>query len=285
MQRIEIIECPRDAMQGIKQWIPTAQKIQYAQSLLKVGFDVLDVGSFVSPKAIPQMQDTAAVLAGLDRSESQTQLLTIVANEKGAIAACVQAEVDCLGYPFSISENFQMRNTHKTIESSQMLLDRLLDLSIQNNKDLVVYLSMGFGNPYGDPWSPEIVAQWIDVLASKGVKTISLSDTVGAASSETIGQLFSLIIPQFPNLTIGAHLHVKATHALEKIDRAYQNGCRRFDGAIKGYGGCPMAKDGLIGNMPTEKILTYCTTHKVPHKLNPLHFEVAYNEALKTFPS
>ena len=285
MQRIEIIECPRDAMQGIKQWIPTTQKIQYAQSLLKVGFDVLDVGSFVSPKAIPQMQDTAAVLAGLDRSESQTQLLTIVANERGARSACVQAEVDCLGYPFSISENFQMRNTHKTIESSQMLLDRLLDLSIQNNKDLVVYLSMGFGNPYGDPWSPEIVAKWIDVLASKGVKTISLSDTVGAASSETIGQLFSLIIPQFPNLTIGAHLHVKATHALEKIDRAYQNGCRRFDGAIKGYGGCPMAKDGLIGNMPTEKILTYCTTHKVPHKLNPLHFEVAYNEALKTFPS
>ena len=285
MQRIEIIECPRDAMQGIKQWIPTAQKIRYVQSLLKVGFDVLDVGSFVSPKAIPQMQDTTAVLAGLDRSESQTQLLTIVANESGARSACVQAEVDCLGYPFSISENFQMRNTHKTIESSQMLLDRLLDLSIQNNKDLVVYLSMGFGNPYGDPWSPEIVAQWIDVLASKGVKTISLSDTVGAASSETIGQLFSLIIPQFPNLTIGAHLHVKATHALEKIDRAYQNGCRRFDGAIKGYGGCPMAKDGLIGNMPTEKILTYCTTHKVPHKLNPLHFEVAYNEALKTFPS
>ena len=285
MQRIEIIECPRDAMQGIKQWIPTAQKIRYAQSLLKVGFDVLDVGSFVSPKAIPQMQDTAAVLAGLDRSESQTQLLTIVANERGAKAACAQAEVDWLGYPFSISENFQMRNTHKTIEASQVLLDNLLNLSIQNNKDLVVYISMGFGNPYGDPWSPEIVAQWIDVLASKGVKTISLSDTVGAASSETIGKLFSLIIPQFPNLTIGAHLHVKATHALEKIDRAYQNGCRRFDGAIKGYGGCPMAKDGLIGNMPTEKILTYCTTHKVPHKLNPLHFEVAYNEALKTFPS
>ena len=178
-----------------------------------------------------------------------------------------------------------MRNTHKTIEASQALLDRLLDLSIQNNKDLVVYLSMGFGNPYGDPWSPEIVAQWIDVLASKGIKNISLSDTVGAASSQTIGQLFSFIIPQFPKLTIGAHLHVKATDALEKIDRAYQNGCRRFDGAIRGYGGCPMAKDELIGNMPTEKILTYCTTHKISHKLNPLHFEVAYNQALKTFPS
>lgn len=285
MQRIEIIECPRDAMQGIKQWIPTEQKIRYAQSLLKVGFDVLDVGSFVSPKAIPQMQDTAAVLAGLDRSVSDTQLLTIVANERGAREACALAEVDWLGYPFSISENFQMRNTHKTIEASQALLDRLLDLSIQSGKDLVVYLSMGFGNPYGDPWSPEIVAQWIDVLASKGVKTISLSDTVGAASSQTIGQLFSLIIPQFPNLSIGAHLHVKDTDALKKIDRAYQNGCRRFDGAIKGYGGCPMAKDELIGNMPTEKILTYCTTHKIPHKLNPLHFEVAYNQALQTFPS
>ena len=285
MQRIQIIECPRDAMQGIKQWIPTAQKIRYAQSLLKVGFDVLDVGSFVSPKAIPQMQDTAALLAGLDRSESSTQLLTIVANERGARAACAQAEVDWLGYPFSISENFQMRNTHKTIEASQLLLDRLLNLSIQYNKKLVVYLSMGFGNPYGDPWSAEIVAQWIDILAAKGVKTISLSDTVGAASSETIGQLFSLIIPEFPQLTIGAHLHVKPTDAFEKIDRAYQHGCRRFDGAIKGYGGCPMAKDELIGNMPTEKILTYCTTHKIPHQLNPLHFEVAYNQALQTFPS
>ena len=285
MQRIEIIECPRDAMQGIKQWIPTAQKIRYAQSLLKVGFDVLDVGSFVSPKAIQQMQDTTAVLAGLDRSESQTQLLTIVANERGAKAACAQAEVDWLGYPFSISENFQMRNTHKTIEASQVLLDNLLNLSIQNNKDLVVYISMGFGNPYGDQWSPEIVAQCIDVLASKGVKTIYLSDTVGAASSETIGKLFSLIIPQFSNLTIGAHLHVKAIDALEKIDLAYQHGCRRFDVAIKVYGGCPMAKDEFIGNMPTEKILTYCTTYKIPHKLNTLHFEVSYNEALRTFPS
>lgn len=283
MQQIEIIECPRDAMQGIKQWIPTAQKIRYAQSLLKVGFDVLDIGSFVSPKAIPQMQDTAAVLAGLDRSDSKTQLLTIVANERGAKAACAKAEVDWLGYPFSISENFQMRNTHKTIEASQALLDSLLNLSIQHNKDLVVYLSMGFGNPYGDPWSPEIVAQWIDVLAAKGVKTISLSDTVGAASSETIGQLFSALIPQFPSLQIGAHLHVKAADALRKIDRAYQNGCRRFDGAIMGFGGCPMAKDELIGNMPTEKILTYCTTHDIPHELHPLHFEVAYNQALKTF--
>ena len=193
MQRIEIIECPRDAMQGMKQWIPTAQKIRYAQSLLKVGFDVLDVGSFVSPKAIPQMRDTAAVLAGLDRSESKTQLLTIVANERGAKAACAHTGVDWLGYPFSISENFQMRNTHKTIAASQVLLDSLINQSIQHNKGLVVYLSMGFGNPYGDPWSPEIVAQWVDVLASKGVKTISLSDTVGAASSETIGQLFSAI--------------------------------------------------------------------------------------------
>ena len=285
MQRIEIIECPRDAMQGIKQWIPTAQKIRYAQSLLKVGFDVLDVGSFVSPKAIPQMRDTAAVLAGLDRSETKTQLLTIVANERGAKAACAHKEVDWLGYPFSISENFQMRNTHKTIAASQVLLDSLINQSIQHNKGLVVYLSMGFGNPYGDPWSPEIVAQWIDFLAAKGVKTISLSDTVGAASSETIGQLFSVLIPQFPSLQIGAHLHVKAADALKKIDQAYQNGCRRFDGAIMGFGGCPMAKDELIGNMPTEKILTYCTANDLPHQLNPLHFEVAYNKALTTFPS
>lgn len=284
MQQIEIIECPRDAMQGIKRWIPTAQKIRYAQSLLKVGFDVLDIGSFVSPKAIPQMQDTAEVLAGLDRSESKTELLTIVANERGAISACAEPEVDWLGYPFSISENFQMRNTHKTIDASQVLLDGLLNLCEKNNKGLVVYLSMGFGNPYGDPWSPDIVAKWIEVLSAKGVKIISLSDTVGAASVETIGALFSTIIPAFPQLRIGAHLHVKATDALEKIDRAYKSGCRRFDGAIKGYGGCPMAKDELIGNLPTEKILTYCTTHKITHQLNPLHFEVAYNQALQTFP-
>ena len=284
MQQIEIIECPRDAMQGIKPWIPTVQKIRYAQSLLKVGFDILDIGSFVSPKAIPQMKDTSAVLEGLDRSNSKTKLLTIVANALGAETACQHPAVDYLGYPFSISENFQMRNTHKTIEDSQVLLDHLLNLSIQNNKELVVYLSMGFGNPYGDPWSPEIVAQWVDVIAAKGVKTISLSDTVGAASVATIEQLFSSLIPQFSGLSIGAHLHVKSTDALRKINAAYQNGCRRFDGAIMGYGGCPMAKDELIGNMPTEKILTYCTTHKIPHQLNPLHFEVAYNQALKTFP-
>ncbi len=284
MQQIEIIECPRDAMQGIKQWIPTAQKIRYAQTLLKVGFDVLDIGSFVSPKAIPQMQDTAEVLGGLDRSESKTKLLTIVANKRGVLAACEQAEVNCLGYPFSISENFQMRNTHKTIADSVILLEDIINHCAQKNKELVVYLSMGFGNPYGDPWSPEIVAQWMNTLAEKGVKVISLSDTVGAASIEVIEELFSVVIPEFPSLKIGAHLHVKTANALQKIDRAYRSGCRRFDGAIKGYGGCPMAKDELLGNMPTEKLLTYCSTHKIPHGLNPLHFEVAYNQALQTFP-
>lgn len=285
MQQIEIIECPRDAMQGIKQWIPTAQKIRYAQTLLKVGFDVLDIGSFVSAKAIPQMRDTTEVLANLDRSQSKTALLTIVANERGAREACAHPEVDWLGYPFSISENFQMRNTHKTIADSQVLLELLLNLCDQYNKGLVVYLSMGFGNPYGDPWSPEIVAEWIDYLAQKGVKVVSLSDTVGTATIDIIGELFSAIIPQFPSLKIGAHLHVNPVDALQKINHAYQNGCRRFDGAINGYGGCPMAKDELIGNMPTEKILTYCTTHKLSHSINPLHFEVAYNQALQTFPS
>lgn len=284
MQHIKLVECPRDAMQGIKPWIPTAQKIRYAQSLLKVGFDVLDIGSFVSPKAIPQMRDTAEVLEALDRSQSSTDLLTIVANERGAVNACAHPAVDCLGYPFSISENFQMRNTHKTIADSQVLLDRLLNLCAQKNKSLVVYLSMGFGNPYGDPWSAEIVGEWIEYLVQKGVKIVSLSDTIGSASVTAIEDLFSTIIPLFPSLEIGAHLHVKASDALKKIDRAYKSGCRRFDGAIMGYGGCPMAKDELIGNMPTEKLLTYCSTHKIPHSIYPLHFEAAYNQALETFP-
>ncbi|MGB1449610.1 MAG: hydroxymethylglutaryl-CoA lyase [Flavobacteriaceae bacterium] len=284
MQQIELIECPRDAMQGIKQWIPTAQKIRYAQSLLKVGFDVLDIGSFVSPKAIPQMRDTAEVLASLDRSVSHTDLLTIVANERGAATACSHPEVDWLGYPFSISENFQMRNTHKTIADSERLLERIVNRCAQNNKGLVVYLSMGFGNPYGDPWSADIVAAWLGKLSAMGVEVVSLSDTVGAASPAIIGELFSVIIPAFPSLQIGAHLHVNPADALQKIDRAYQQGCRRFDGAIRGYGGCPMAKDELIGNMPTEKLLTYCSTHKIEHSIHPLHFESAYNQALDTFP-
>lgn len=283
MESLDLVECPRDAMQGVKQWIPTERKIQYAQALLKVGFSTLDIGSFVSPKAIPQMRDTAAVLNAIDRSESATELLTIVANVRGAIEACAHSQVDWLGYPFSISENFQMRNTHKTIGASKVVLEQIIDLAQRNNKKLVVYLSMGFGNPYGDPWSPAIVSEWVDYLASLGVTTISLSDTVGTASTGTIEQLFTTLIPAFPNLLFGAHLHTRYSEAIPKVDAAYSSGCRRFDTAIKGYGGCPMAKDELVGNLPTEKLLSYLSTHKIEHQLNPLHFESAYNQCLKTF--
>ncbi|MCH1517744.1 MAG: hydroxymethylglutaryl-CoA lyase [Flavobacteriaceae bacterium] len=283
MESLDLVECPRDAMQGVKQWISTEHKIQYAQALLKVGFSTLDIGSFVSPKAIPQMRDTAAVLNAIDRSESATELLTIVANVRGAIEACAHSQVDWLGYPFSISENFQMRNTHKTIGASKVVLEQIIDLAQRNNKKLVVYLSMGFGNPYGDPWSPAIVSEWVDYLASLGVTTISLSDTVGTASTGTIEQLFTTLIPAFPNLLFGAHLHTRYSDAIPKVDAAYSSGCRRFDTAIKGYGGCPMAKDELVGNLPTEKLLSYLSTHKIEHQLNPLHFESAYNQCLKTF--
>lgn len=283
MQALEIIECSRDALQGIKTWIPTEQKIRYVQALLKVGFHTLDVGSFVSPKAIPQMQDTAAVLDALDRSNSSTSLLTIVANQRGAEAACEHKMVDFLGYPFSISENFQMRNTHKTIGESSLVLDEMLNLCQKKNKKLVVYLSMSFGNPYGDPWSIELLANWVELLAKKGVQVMSLSDTVGTASPQILESVFSQLIPAFPTINFGAHLHCKPEEAVPKLMAAFAGGCRRFDGAIRGYGGCPMAKDVLVGNLPTEKILSFCTANKIEHTIDPLHFESAYNEALNTY--
>ena len=283
MQQVKIIECPRDAMQGIKDWIPTTEKIGYVQSLLGCGFDTIDFGSFVSPKAIPQMRDTAAVLAGLDLSDTQSKLLAIVANERGAKDAVGYNEIDYLGYPFSISENFQMRNTHKTIKESIQVLDTILNLAAARNKKVVAYLSMGFGNPYGDPWNVEIVGQWTQKLATMGVEILSLSDTVGTSTPEVITYLFSNLIPEFPTITFGAHLHTTPTSWHEKIDAAFKAGCRRFDGAIQGFGGCPMAKDELTGNMPTEKMLSYFTTHKVNTGINPMAFESAHNQATKLF--
>ncbi len=283
MQQVKIIECPRDAMQGIKDWIPTTEKIGYIQSLLGCGFDTIDFGSFVSPKAIPQMRDTAAVLAGLDLSDTQSKLLAIVANERGAKDAVGYNEIDYLGYPFSISENFQMRNTHKTIKESIQVLDTILNLAAARNKKVVAYLSMGFGNPYGDPWNVEIVGQWTQKLATMGVEILSLSDTVGTSTPEVITYLFSNLIPEFPTITFGAHLHTTPTSWHEKIDAAFKAGCRRFDGAIQGFGGCPMAKDELTGNMPTEKMLSYFTTHKVNTGINPMAFESAHNQATKLF--
>jgi hydroxymethylglutaryl-CoA lyase len=281
-KQVKIIECPRDAMQGMKQFIPTEQKVQYIQSLLRVGFDTIDFGSFVSPKAIPQMVDTSEVLSQLDLSNTTSKLLAIIANTRGGVDASKHKEIHYLGYPFSISENFQMRNTHKTIAQSVETLSEILEIANKSNKEVVVYISMGFGNPYGDPWNVDIVGEWTEKLANMGVKILSLSDTVGTSNPESIKYLFSNLIPQYPNIEFGAHLHTTPDTWFEKIDAAYKAGCNRFDGAIQGFGGCPMAKDELTGNMPTEKLLSYFTTNKV-NSLNALSFESAYNEASKIF--
>lgn len=283
-KQVKIIECPRDAMQGIKShFIPTEKKALYINSLLKVGFDTIDFGSFVSPKAIPQMRDTADVLAKLDLSTTTSKLLAIIANVRGANDAVQFEEIDYLGYPFSISENFQMRNTHKTIAQSIETLQEILNIADKNNKEVVTYLSMGFGNPYGDPWDVDIVANWTEKLSKMGVKIISLSDTIGSSTPEVITYLYSNLIPKYPTIEFGAHLHTTPTTWHEKVDSAYKAGCRRFDGAIKGYGGCPMAKDELTGNMPTEKMLSYFTAEKIECGIKPMSFESAYNKALETF--
>ena len=282
-QSIKIIECPRDAMQGIKTFIPTEKKVAYIQSLLRVGFDTIDFGSFVSPKAIPQMQDTAEVLAQLDLSQTKSKLLAIIANTQGAELASEHQAIQYLGFPFSISENFQMRNTHKTIAESLITLQEIIEIANKTNKEVVAYLSMGFGNPYGDPWNVDIVAKWTDKLSNLGVKILSLSDTVGTSTPEIISYLFSHLIPKYPNIEFGAHLHTTPDKWFEKVDAAFKSGCLRFDGAIQGFGGCPMATDQLTGNMPTEKLLSYFTAEKQNTNTSPMSFESAYNEATKLF--
>jgi len=283
-KKVKIIECPRDAMQGIKShFIPTDKKALYINSLLKVGFDTIDFGSFVSPKAIPQMRDTADVLSRLDLSKTESKLLAIIANVRGANDASQFEEIDYLGFPFSISENFQMRNTGKTIAQSVAALDEILNISVKTNKKVVAYLSMGFGNPYGDIWNVDVVAQWTEKLSKMGVEILSLSDTIGVANGETINYLFKNLIPQYSKIEFGAHLHTTPTTWHEKVDAAYKAGCLRFDGAIKGFGGCPMAKDELTGNMPTEKLLSYFTQQKADTNLSAMSFESAYNKALDVF--
>ncbi len=281
--KIKIVECPRDAMQGIKQFIPTSSKITYIQSLLSCGFHTIDFGSFVSPRAIPQMADTTKVLEGLDLSKTQSKLLAIVANLRGAQEASLHSEINYLGYPFSISENFQMRNTHKTIKESIEVLSQILELADKTNKEVVTYISMGFGNPYGDPWNVEIVGEWTEKLAQMGVRILSLSDTVGTSSPEDIHYLYSHLIPKFPKIEFGAHLHTSPFKWHEKLEAAYNGGCRRFDGAIQGFGGCPMAKDDLTGNMPTEKMLSFFTALKTSTGVQWMPFEAAYNKAKELF--
>ncbi len=267
MPKIKIIECPRDAMQSIKEFIPTDLKVKYLQSLVDVGFDTIDIGSFVSSAVIPQLSDTAQVIDKIDISKNNTKLLVIIANKKGALKASNYSKISYLGYPFSISENFQMRNTNKTIKESEK----------------VVYLSMCFGNPYGDPWSLEIVENWVSKLVDKGIKIISLSDTIGCANKESIGKLFQSLSDKYKEIEFGVHLHTNPASWHEKVRIAYDAGCKRFDGAIKGFGGCPMASDKLVGNMPTEKLISFMSEKNIISEINPLHFETAYNNSLEIF--
>lgn len=281
---LKLIECPRDAMQGIKTFIPTATKVEYINQLLKVGFDTLDFGSFVSPKAIPQMRDTAEVLEQLDLSDTKTKLLAIVANKRGAIDAAQHAAINCLGYPFSISETFQLRNTNATIEESVARLADIQNICILNNKKLVLYISMGFGNPYGDEWNLGIVEQWVERLVKMDINLLSLSDTIGVSTQESISYLFSHLIPTFPTIEFGAHLHTQPHNWKEKVVAAYENGCRRFDAAIKGYGGCPMAKDKLTGNMATENLIYYFDEIQADIGINRKAFGRAMNLVPSVFP-
>lgn len=278
---MKIIECPRDAMQGIDDFITTAQKVSYLNSLLKVGFDTLDFGSFVSPKYIPQMRDTANVVSQLD--DSDTRLLSIVANQRGADEACSFERIDYLGYPFSVSENFQKRNTNKSIEQSLCLVEQLQNTCEKHHKSLVVYISMAFGNHYGEYWHEDIVAKWSEKLSDLDIKIIALSDTIGVSNPDNIRLLFSLLSNEFPQIEWGAHLHTHLESWREKLEAAYNSGCRRFDGAIKGYGGCPMSKDDLVGNMPTEKLLSFTQEKKIETTINTLAFESAYNKAIDIF--
>ncbi|MGV3540107.1 MAG: hydroxymethylglutaryl-CoA lyase [Rufibacter sp.] len=282
---MKIIECPRDAMQGLPDFVPTQVKIDYLQALLHVGFHTLDFGSFVSPKAIPQMQDTAQVLEQLDISNTKTKLLVIVANVRGAEQAMAHDVIRFIGFPLSLSEEFQKRNTNKTIKEALAEVAQMQELCVKAKKELVLYLSMGFGNPYGEPWQPELAAQMTMQLAELGVGIICLSDTIGVSTPETITQLFSTLIPAFPQVEFGAHLHTTPATWQEKVEAAYASGCRRMDGALLGYGGCPMAKDELVGNMPTEKMLGYLQEKGVPLDLNQNALQEALALANRVFHS
>jgi hydroxymethylglutaryl-CoA lyase len=270
---MKIIECPRDAMQGLHDFIPTEKKINYINQLLKVGYDSIDFGSFVSPKAIPQLADTAEVLVGLDLSHTKSKLLAIVANVRGAEQAVQYHQIQYLGFPFSISETFQQRNTHSSILQSLDSVKRIQELCLANGKELVLYISMGFGNPYGDEWSTEIAEKWVGEMDNLGVKIISLSDTIGVATPESISYLFTSLIPRFPHIEFGAHLHTTPTTWKEKIEAAYNSGCKRYDGAIKGFGGCPMAADELTGNMPTENLVSFFEEKNIDLGLNKEAFK------------
>lgn len=278
-----LTECPRDAMQGWGEFIPTQKKIDYINSLMSVGFDVLDCGSFVSPKAIPQMADSGEVVDNIDKSLSETQLSVIVANISGAERALKHDNVDILGFPFSISETFQYRNTNKDQEEAFRQIQEIKRMSESAGRELNIYFSMAFGNPYGEIWKWEEVDYWAKRFSEIGIKEVQLSDTTGVATVETIDLLFDKIPPNNPEMNFGAHFHNRYEDSYSKLKAAYNRGCRRFDSAIKGIGGCPMAKDDLVGNMPTEQVINFMAAEKISHKLNLLHFESSYNRAKDIF--
>ena len=280
---IKLIECPRDAMQGIHEFIPTTLKAEYLNLLLQVGYDTLDFGSFVSPKAIPQLRDTTAVLAALDLSQTRTKLLAIVANFRGAEEAVKHEAITYLGFPFSISETFQQRNTNSSITKSLETIEQMLALCDQSGKKAVVYLSMGFGNPYGDEWSATIVQDWAARLVEKGVEILALSDTTGVSTPEQINELLPMLIKSFPGAEIGLHLHSTPEKRFEKIKAAFDSGCTRFDSAIKGFGGCPMAADDLTGNMATEDVLKYFQEQQIHTSLDMEKFNEAMAFSTKVF--
>jgi hydroxymethylglutaryl-CoA lyase len=283
MDQVKIIECPRDAMQGVHEFIPTKVKADYLNHLLRIGYDTIDFGSFVSPKSIPQLKDTADVLAQLDLSGAKSKLLAIVANQRGAEDATKFEEIQYLGYPFSISETFQQRNTNSSIEESLVRLEAIQELCVKNNKELVTYISMGFGNPYGDPFHEDVAANWINRLQGFDLKIFALSDTIGVSEPTIISRLFSTLIEEYPDLEIGAHLHTTPETWKEKVKAAYENGCKRFDGAMLGFGGCPMAADDLTGNMATENLVSYFNENNVDLGLNNELFEKARAEANNVF--
>ena len=282
-QKVKLIECPRDAMQGLHDFIPTETKAAYINQLLKVGFDTIDFGSFVSPKAIPQLRDTAEVLNLLDLSQTKSKLLAIIANTRGAEDACKFEEINYLGFPFSISETFQQRNTNSSIKESIQRVDEIQNLCIKYNKQLVIYISMAFGNPYGDAWNGDIAVNYTEKLYQKGIRIFAMSDTIGSSNKENITDLFSKVIPAFADAEIGAHLHSTPETRFEKIAATYEAGCRRFDAALRGIGGCPMAKEELTGNLATESLIDYLDQIQVETGLNKKAFELAFLKAQSVF--
>tara|TARA_R110002096_G_scaffold432341_4_gene649081 strand:- start:1289 stop:2152 length:864 start_codon:yes stop_codon:yes gene_type:complete len=283
-ENIKLIECPRDAMQGIHEFISSENKVRYINQLLKVGFDTIDFGSFVSQKAIPQLKDTAKVLEQLNLSETNSNLLAIIANLRGANDALEHEVIDYVGFPFSISETFQQRNTNSSIEESLKRVEEIQNLVQKKAKKLVIYISMGFGNPYGDPYHEDIVAKWIEKLSQLDVSIFALSDTIGVSEPGIINRLYTNIIPEFPKLEIGAHLHTAPHNWKEKVEAAYKSGCRRFDGAVSGFGGCPMATDELTGNMATENLISYFEEQQIDLELDLDAFEEAKKMAVEIFP-